>query len=270
MHRLSHRRKRGLRLSEERQSVPWLTRLWTARSFRAAMLGSAVLLLILGAAAFGDEEEEPAASATISPTVWSLEPLSHEIEDEVEVAHPELDEHTEDTLARLRDFWERESLPKVDDLYFQPFQLPPRKPELEYYPCLDCHEDHEINNPRERKLKDEHEDIILQHGANRFWCTTCHNLTNMNTLRSLKDRKIDFDRSYLVCGQCHFQRQQDWFAGGHGKRIGNWAGTRVILVCVECHNPHSPSIKPHRPDPPPERHHKPYNIVVEVLDAVFK
>ena len=44
--------------------------------------------------------------------------------------------------------------------------------------------------------------------------------------------------------------------GGHGKRIGNWQGERIILVCTECHNSHSPSIKPKQPDPPPLRHAK--------------
>lgn len=266
MHRLSFGGSRGLRLNAGRRAIFGATRTLTAWMFRSAVLGLCILLLAFGAAVSSDRVAVAPQGASMS-----LEPLSEEIGgDEEEKAPPSLDKDTTVTLDRLREFWKRESLPHVDEFYFLPFQVPPRRSELEFYPCMDCHEDKEINNPRERELEDEHTDILLQHGANRFWCTTCHNLKNMNNLRSLKDHKIDFNRSYLVCGQCHFQRQKDWFAGGHGKRIGNWTGTRVIVLCVECHNPHSPSIKPRRADPPPERHQNPYNALVEIFDYVFR
>ncbi len=160
------------------------------------------------------------------------------------------------TLDHMRDFWKRENFPREAQKQFQPFSVPPRKDELEYFPCMDCHEDEEINIPEERELTEEHETIKLAHGGERFWCVTCHNLENMDYLRSMKEKRIDFNASYLLCGQCHFQRQKDWFFGGHGKRIGNWNGEKIILLCVECHNPHSPSIKPKAPDPPPLRHRK--------------
>lgn len=266
MYRLSFGGSRGLRLNADRRPIFGATRTLAARLFRPAVLGLCILLLALGSAVSSDR----AAVAPQGEKI-SLEPFSEELgsEDE-EKAPPDLDKDTTVTLDRLREFWKRENLPHVDEFYFQPFQVPPRKGELEFYPCMDCHEDNEINNPRERELEDEHDNIRLQHGANRFWCTTCHNLKDMNDLRSLKDHKIDFNRSYLVCGQCHFQRQKDWFAGGHGKRIGNWTGPRVIVLCVECHNPHSPSIKPKRADPPPERHRGPSNVLVEVFDYLLK
>jgi hypothetical protein len=246
-----------------------MIRTLAARILRPALLGLCLLPLALGIAMSSDRVAEPAHNGE-PPQPRYLEPLWEEIEGAQEKIPPDLDPDTTATLTRLREFWKRESLPQVEEFYFQPFQMPPRKGELELYPCMDCHEEQQANNPRERELKDEHTNIILQHGANRFWCTTCHNLKDMNNLRSLKDRKIDFDRSYLICGQCHFERQKDWFAGGHGKRIGNWNGSRVIVVCVECHNPHSPSIKPKRPEPAPERHQNPYNVLVEVFDAVFR
>jgi hypothetical protein len=34
--------------------------------------------------------------------------------------------------------------------------------------------------------------------------------------------------------------------------IGRWTGERTILSCTECHNAHSPSIKPFEPSPPPK------------------
>lgn len=169
-----------------------------------------------------------------------------------------------------------------------PFKVWRRKTQLEYFPCSDCHEE-EVTNPKERKLTEEHEDIVLQHGQGRFWCLTCHGTPNKDALSSLKGKPIDFDHAFALCGQCHFQRQKDWYFGGHGKRagawpdprkipllrtelkvedrerIGTWRGTRVLLSCPACHNPHSPSIKPYRPSPPPTvrkglKHREKYEI----------
>jgi len=212
------------------------------------------------------EEKASSESKPESPDVEGLKSVRIEIQDFKGEENPEMDEDTEKSLEGIREFWKREDIPHDSDFYFIPFQVPPRRDELELYPCMDCHEDEEINNPIERVLEEEHEDIKLNHGGNRFWCPTCHLLTNKNFLRSLKSKELSFDRSYLLCGQCHFQRQKDWFSGGHGKRIGNWNGDRIILNCTECHNPHSPSIKPKHPDPPPEHHQAPYNIVVQILE----
>lgn len=132
-----------------------------------------------------------------------------------------------------------------------PFSVISRKEEFELYPCSECHEDEEPN-PLERELEDEHEDLVLEHGGGRFWCLTCHLEKNRDQLTSLNDTPIDFDTSFLLCGQCHFEQQKDWYFGGHGKRIGTWKGPRVIRSCPECHDPHSPSIKPFTPKPPPK------------------
>ena len=156
-----------------------------------------------------------------------------------------------------------------------PFRVVRRKENLENYPCSDCHED-EPANPRERKLTEEHEDIVLEHGQGRFWCLTCHGTKDKDALASLKGKPIDFDFAFALCGQCHFQRQKDWYFGAHGKRmgawpkpreipatydklsvtgrdrIGRWQGTRVIMSCPACHDSHSPSIKPYRASPPPK------------------
>ena len=136
-----------------------------------------------------------------------------------------------------------------------PFSVKTRKAgALEMLPCTDCHGDQKPNL-QERKLTEEHTAIVLKHGGGQFWCTTCHNQTITDNLTSFKGVPIDFDRSYRLCGQCHFERQKDWFFGGHGKRIGNWNGERQLQLCVECHNPHDPQIQPLKPNPPPKIRH---------------
>ncbi len=132
------------------------------------------------------------------------------------------------------------------------FKVTPRKDSvLKFYPCTECH-NIIPGNPQEREFKSFHLDIALDHGGGRFWCSTCHHTEERDYLRSSKNNLIDYDKSYRLCGQCHFQRQKDWFYGGHGKRVGHWDGERTIMLCTECHNPHSPSIKPVVPSPPPK------------------
>lgn len=162
-----------------------------------------------------------------------------------------------------------------DKVSVPPFRVLLRKAGLENYPCSDCHED-EAANPRERKLSEEHDTITLDHGGGRFWCLTCHGTKTKDTFSSLKGKSIDFDNAFEVCGQCHFQRQRDWYFGGHGKRvgawrqprevprtydalgvkdrktIGSWKSPRIVFSCPACHDPHSPKIKPFQPSPPPK------------------
>jgi hypothetical protein len=64
---------------------------------------------------------------------------------------------------------------------------------------------------------------------------------------------IFFEKSYLLCGQCHGTIYRDWKAGVHGKRTGQWNGRKQYRLCVHCHNPHQPKYKPLKPLPPPIR-----------------
>jgi hypothetical protein len=127
----------------------------------------------------------------------------------------------------------------------------PRIPVLEdkgVYPCTDCHDGDMVeNNPKERKLEDEHGELVLEHGGGRFWCLTCHHEEERDKLRSLKGEPIDYDDSHLLCGQCHFRSQRDFFFGAHGKRLDSWRGERKVLACTACHDAHSPSIKKRKP-----------------------
>ncbi len=84
-----------------------------------------------------------------------------------------------------------------------------------------------------------------------MWCLDCHSVDDRNNLHTIDDQPVAFDESYLVCGQCHADRQKDWYFGAHGKRVSNWQGDRQIYSCTHCHDPHSPSLKPREPSRAP-------------------
>jgi len=130
-----------------------------------------------------------------------------------------------------------------------PFKVVPRKDELFFYPCGQCHQTMEPN-PEIRTLNTMH-DAEIEHGRGRIWCLSCHSLENRNYLRTLLDEPVDFDEAYLVCGGCHSNRHKDWMFGAHGKRIANWQGDRTLYNCTHCHNPHAPAIEPRAPKPAP-------------------
>lgn len=132
----------------------------------------------------------------------------------------------------------------------QPFNVIPRKPALSLYPCSMCH-GAMTPNPTPRKLVAAPHVADLQHGAGRIWCTNCHSLEQRDQLENLRGEQVDFDRSDLVCGQCHFDRHRDWHYGGHGKRDANWSGERRLYACTHCHDPHSPKLKAREAQPPP-------------------
>ena len=125
----------------------------------------------------------------------------------------------------------------------------PRKNDLFFYPCDQCHESMEPN-PEIRSLNAMH-DSNLEHGRGRIWCLSCHDLDNRNYLKTLLNELVDFDEAYLVCGGCHANRHKDWSFGAHGKRLANWQGERTQYSCPQCHDPHSPAIKLRAPKPAP-------------------
>ena len=206
----------------------------SVRLFWMIVAGFAVVVGVAALALFGQGER-------LSPVALAV----GENRGGQEAAKAEAEEEEELTLVEVR------GAPKSYGLRpIKPFTGRARTEVLDDYPCADCHED-EPGNRRERELTEEHEDKQLDHGGGRFWCLTCHGSKDKNTLSSLKDKAISFDKPFILCGQCHFQRQKDWYMGGHGKRISGWRGPRTVKVCTECHDPHSPSIKPFKPSPPP-------------------
>lgn len=131
------------------------------------------------------------------------------------------------------------------------FTVVPREKAPPFHPCANCHQ-HMQPNPTQRKLAaPPPHPSELDHGKGRIWCLVCHHPRERNFLRTVLDEKVEFDDAYLVCGQCHANRQKDWYFGGHGKRLDNWRGERVLYNCTQCHDAHNPSIKPRKAQPPP-------------------
>jgi hypothetical protein len=122
------------------------------------------------------------------------------------------------------------------------------------YPCNDCHANF-APNPVRRNLVQWHDDIsaMFNHDSENRWCLDCHDLKNRNFLKMASGNLLDFKESYKLCGQCHGEKYRDWKFGIHGKRTGEWNGKKEYLLCVHCHNPHSPKFKELTPEPPPVR-----------------
>ena len=153
-------------------------------------------------------------------------------------------------LADMRDLPQVKSETNTSKTVEYPVQKPPFSDGI--FPCNDCH-DYQDPNPQRRELVDMHDDIsaIYDHDSENRWCTDCHDLNQRDSLRLASGKRLGFDESYLLCGQCHGDKLRDWKVGVHGKRIGDWNGRKEYLLCVNCHNPHSPKFKEVTPEPPP-------------------
>ena len=122
------------------------------------------------------------------------------------------------------------------------------------FPCSDCHNDTDLPaNPVRRPLVDAHDDIVLKHDEEHRWCLDCHDAKNRDQLHLAGGEAVPFEESYRLCGQCHGEKYRDWRVGVHGRRIGQWNGTKEYLLCVHCHNPHQPKFKALPPQPAPIR-----------------
>lgn len=130
------------------------------------------------------------------------------------------------------------------------FKVVPQKDKIALYPCSQCHKAM-TPNPTPRKLEAAPHQAALKHGKGRLWCLNCHLIDDRDFLHTVRGQKVDFDEAYLVCGQCHFNRQKDWYLGGHGKRVSNWQGERTLYSCTHCHDPHDPITKPREPSKAP-------------------
>jgi hypothetical protein len=122
------------------------------------------------------------------------------------------------------------------------------------FPCSGCH-DEEWETNQERRVLDMHEEIVesFNHDSDNRWCLDCHNVDNRDYLKLASGKLVSYEESYKLCGQCHGDKLRDWKVGVHGKRTGEWNGKKEYLLCVHCHNPHSPKFKSLKPLPPPGR-----------------
>lgn len=119
------------------------------------------------------------------------------------------------------------------------------------FPCSDCHAD--LPTDSERRELAFHDDIAFDHDSEHRWCLDCHDAEDRDELRLASGALVPFSESYRLCGQCHGTQFRDWRAGIHGKRTGSWNGPKRYLLCVHCHNPHSPRFASLKPLPPPVR-----------------
>lgn len=119
------------------------------------------------------------------------------------------------------------------------------------FPCSNCHANQKPDRTR-RVLSGMHSDIDLKHDEEHRWCLDCHDADNRDTLHLASGEPVPFEESYRLCGQCHGEKLRDWKAGVHGRRTGNWNGTKGYLLCAHCHNPHQPRFKALAPKPAPQ------------------
>ncbi len=142
----------------------------------------------------------------------------------------------------LEDSFLQDNLVKVDDGKSS-FFIQSRKKAMKNFECTECHTDPLEVIQGQGVGKKAHWDISLNHAQeNTMKCVTCHSGNDMDQLHSITGNSIDFDQSHQLCKQCHSKQEKDWLGGAHGKNLSGWKGPRVSKLCVECHNPHNPSI----------------------------
>ncbi len=136
-----------------------------------------------------------------------------------------------------------ESVLAKDKHQSESFRVLARKKMIGRYKCSSCHTGKLVTVKQGLELT--HGNVLLEHGqeGQALSCVDCHHYEEKDFLEDKKGRKIDFDHSYQLCGQCHFRQKRDWIGGAHGKRVSNWAGDRVVYNCATCHDPHSPRFK---------------------------
>lgn len=117
----------------------------------------------------------------------------------------------------------------------------PRKKHIEKYPCSNCHvsgfDGETKQKPSERRA---HWDLEINHGDD-LTCSSCHFEDDVDLLKTLRGDTVPYNRSYRICGQCHFEQLRDWKGGAHGKQVKGWDKPRVIYNCSTCHDPHDPA-----------------------------
>jgi hypothetical protein len=119
------------------------------------------------------------------------------------------------------------------------------------YNCMECHRLIKARWHYDRPVN-EHRDIKLDHGANRF-CLNCHHPTNRNAFVDYDGAEIAQADVVLLCGKCHGTTLRDWQAGVHGRQNGFWnaaKGEKTKLRCIQCHDPHHPKFEAMKPLPP--------------------
>lgn len=118
--------------------------------------------------------------------------------------------------------------------------------------CMECHGLFESRPETARRLT-QHRHIVLDHGLNDR-CFNCHDDAQRDRLALRGDKTIPFTQVARLCAECHGPTYRDWQRGMHGRTMGSWdprSDRQWRLICLQCHDPHSPAYKPFRPLPGP-------------------
>jgi len=117
------------------------------------------------------------------------------------------------------------------------------------YNCMECHKLFPARWHYNDRPFNEHKNIQLDHGNNRF-CLNCHHPTNRNAWVDYDGTEIAQADVVMLCAKCHGTIYRDWEVGVHGRQNGYWnvsLGEKTRLRCIQCHDPHSPKYKAMKP-----------------------
>jgi hypothetical protein len=120
------------------------------------------------------------------------------------------------------------------------------------YRCSECHRLFESPLTQEKRVA-EHTDLVLDHGRNNY-CFNCHHKTNRDVYTDHDGSEIPADEPAKLCAKCHGTIYRDWLVGAHGKVTGTWDSSgrdSARLLCIQCHDPHSPKFPALKPMPGP-------------------
>ena len=119
--------------------------------------------------------------------------------------------------------------------------------------CKSCHEHYSLEEMRGEVHARAHWPIRLEHAPGQVMnCQTCHNGDQVWMFHS-GEETVDANHAPRACLQCHFQQEEDWELGSHGKRAVGWQYERAVYNCLHCHDPHRPSFERTWPKVAPER-----------------